>query len=118
VFIIDDDLVVFLLILFLRVVEIVVVVVVVVVENEDVDDDDDGDDKDDDKDDGHTKSIIPRAVIARAHLLAPFRSLPLRCNDIFLFLLEVSYCTVLVIRCCEEERRRKTAFGLFLFVFV
>ncbi len=109
----------FLLILFLRVVEIVVVVVVVVVvENEDVDDDDDGDDKDDDKDDGHTKSIIPRAVIARAHLLAPFRSLPLRCNDIFLFLLEVSYCTVLVIRCCEEERRRKTAFGLFLFVFV
>jgi hypothetical protein len=118
VFIIDDDLVVFLLILFLRVVEIVVVVVVVVVENEDVDDDDDGDDKDDDKDDGHTKSIIPRAVIARAHLLAPFRSLPLRCNDIFLFLLEVSYCTVLVIRYCEEERRRKTAFGLFLFVIV
>jgi len=76
---------VFLLILFLRVVEIVVVVVVVVVENEDVDDDDDGDDKDDDKDNGHTKSIIPRAVIARAHLLAPFRSLPLRCNDIFIF---------------------------------
>ena len=73
----------FLLILFLR---LVVVVVVVVVENEDVDDDDDDDDdKDDDKDDGHTKSIHPRVVIARAHLLAPFRSLPLRCNDIFIF---------------------------------
>jgi len=73
---------VFLLILFLR-----LVVVVVVVENEDVDDDDDDDDddKDDDKDDGHTKSIHPRVVIARAHLLAPFRSLPLRCNDIFIF---------------------------------
>ena len=85
-FIIDDDLVVFLLMLFLRVVEIVVVVVVVVVENEDVDDDDDdGDDKDEDKDDGHTKSIHPRAVIARAHLPAPFRSLPLRCDDIFIF---------------------------------
>jgi len=72
---------VFLLILFLR----LVVVVVVVVENEDVDDDDDDDDKDDDKDDGYTKSIHPRVVIARAHLLAPFRSLPLRCNDIFIF---------------------------------
>ena len=75
----------FLLILFLRLVVVVVVVVdIVVLENEDVDDDDD-DDKDDDKDDGHAKSIHSRAVIARAHLLAPFRSLPLRCNDIFIF---------------------------------
>ena len=92
-FIIDDDLGVFLLILlssFFRLLRVVVNIVDIVVD-EDVDDDD----KDDDKDDGHTKSIIPRAVIARAHLLAPFRSLPLRCNDIFLFLLEVSYCTVL-----------------------
>lgn len=72
----------FVLILFLR---LVVVVDIVVLENEDVDDDDDDDDKDDDKDDGHTKSIHSRAVIARAHLLAPFRSLPLRCNDIFIF---------------------------------